>query len=189
MLFPLGRFSWLNPFPHASLCSDFILSTHLAKYLQQSIVCLQVNTTRWYISSGRTHLISLCIVNVEQCLTYTTRLTLCDPMDCSPPGSSVNGDFPGKDTGVGCHALLQGIFPSQGQNPGLPHCRQILYQLSYEGSLRILEWAPVPSPGDLPNPRIELESPALQEDSLPTELPGKPNNMSSKCLLNKWVSE
>ena len=144
MLFPLGRFSWLNPFPHASLCSDFILSTHLAKYLQQSIVCLQVNTTRWYISSGRTHLISLCIVNVEQCLTYTTRLTLCDPMDCSPPGSSVHGDFPGKDTWVGCHALLQGIFPSQGQNPGLPHCRRILYQLSYEGSLRILEWVTCP---------------------------------------------
>ena len=39
--------------------------------------------------------------------------TLCDPMDCSPPGSSVYGDSPGKNTGVGCHALLQGIFPTQ----------------------------------------------------------------------------
>ena len=37
-------------------------------------------------------------------------LTLGDPMDCSPPYSSVNGDSPGKNTGVGCHALLQGIF-------------------------------------------------------------------------------
>ena len=37
---------------------------------------------------------------------------------------------PGKNTGVGCHALLQGIFPTQGWNSGLPHCRQILYQLS-----------------------------------------------------------
>ena len=43
-------------------------------------------------------------------------------------------DSPGKNTGVGCHALLQGIFPTQGSNPGLPHCRQILYQLSYQGS-------------------------------------------------------
>ena len=44
-------------------------------------------------------------------------------------------DFPGKDTGVGCHFLLQGIFPTQGSNPGLLHCRQILYRLSYKGSL------------------------------------------------------
>ena len=49
--------------------------------------------------------------------------SLCDPMDCSPPGSSVHGDSPSKNTGVGCHALLQGIFPTQGSNPGVPHCR------------------------------------------------------------------
>ena len=59
--------------------------------------------------------------------------TFCNPMDCSPPGSSVHGDSPHKNTGVGCHALLQGIFPTQGSNPGLPHCRKILYQLSYQG--------------------------------------------------------
>ena len=43
-------------------------------------------------------------------------------------------DFPGKDTGLGCHFLLQGIFPTQGSNPGLLHCRQIVYWLSYKGS-------------------------------------------------------
>ena len=43
-------------------------------------------------------------------------------------------DSPGKNTGVGCHFLLQGIFPTQGLNPGLLYCRQILYQLSYQGS-------------------------------------------------------
>ena len=43
-------------------------------------------------------------------------LTLCDPMDYSPPGSSVHGDSPGKNTGVGSHALLQRIFPTQGSN-------------------------------------------------------------------------
>ena len=43
-------------------------------------------------------------------------LTLCDPMDCSPPGSSVHGDSPGKDTEVSGHVLLQGIFPTQGSN-------------------------------------------------------------------------
>ena len=75
-------------------------------------------------------------------------------------------DSPGKNTGVGCHALLHGIFPTQGSNPGLPHCRQILYQLSHQGSPRILEY-PIPWPGDLPNPGIEPLSPALQADSLP----------------------
>ena len=81
-------------------------------------------------------------------LVVQSCLTLCDPMDCSPPGSSVHGDSPGKNTGMGCHALLQGIFPTQGSNPGLPHCRWILYQLSHKGSPRILEWVAYPfSPG------------------------------------------
>ena len=74
------------------------------------------------------------------CLVTQSCLTLWDPMDCSPPGSSVHGDSPGKNTGVGCHALLQGIFPTQGSNPGLLHCRWILSQLSHQGSPRILEW-------------------------------------------------
>ena len=51
---------------------------------------------------------------------------------------------PGKNTGVGSLSLLQGIFPTQGLNPGLPHCRQILYQLSQKGSPRILEWVAYP---------------------------------------------
>ena len=44
-------------------------------------------------------------------------------------------DSPGKDTGVVCHFLLQAIFLTQGQNPGLLHCRQILHRLSYQGLL------------------------------------------------------
>ena len=60
-------------------------------------------------------------------------LTLCDPLVFSPPGSSVHGDSPGKNTGVGSQALLQEIFPTQGLNPGLLHCRQMLYPLSNQG--------------------------------------------------------
>ena len=71
-------------------------------------------------------------------------LTLWDPMDCSLPGSSIHGGSPGKDTGVGCHAFLQGIFPAQGSNPGLHHCRRILHHLSQKGSPRILEWVASP---------------------------------------------
>ena len=95
-------------------------------------------------------------------VSYQSCLTLCDPKDCSSPDSSVHGDSPGKNTEVGCHfllqkslrphglysswnspglntevgslSLLQGIFPTQGSNPGLPHCRWILYHLSHQGS-------------------------------------------------------
>ena len=59
------------------------------------------------------------------------------PMDC--PWNS-----PGQNTGVDSLSLLQGIFPTQRSNPALPHCRQILYQLSQKGSPRILEWVAYP---------------------------------------------
>ena len=68
--------------------------------------------------------------------------------------------FSGQNTGVGSLSLFQGVFPTQGSNPDLPHCRQILHPLSHQGS---------PSPADLPDPGIELGSPALQADSLPAE--------------------
>ena len=71
------------------------------------------------------------------CLVPQSRLTLCNPMDCSPPGSSVHEDSPGTNTEMGCHALLQEIFPTLELNWGLPHCRQILYLLSYQGSPNI----------------------------------------------------
>ena len=108
------------------------------------------------------------------CLVAQSCQILCDPMDCSAPGSSVHGYSPGKNIGVGCPALLQEIFTIKGSNPGPPplqvdslpseppekpentgvgslpflqgifltqesnwgllHFRQILYQLSYQGS-------------------------------------------------------
>ena len=66
-------------------------------------------------------------------------------MDCRSPGSSVHGDSPGKNTGVGCHALLQGIFPTQGSNAGLTHCRGILYCLSHEVSPTYHVWEAINS--------------------------------------------
>ena len=66
------------------------------------------------------------------CLVTRSCLTLCDSIDCSPQGFSVHEDSPGKNTGVGCHALLQGIFPTQELNQGPLLCRQIRYQLSYQ---------------------------------------------------------
>ena len=91
-----------------------------------------------------------------------------------PRGLYSPWDSPGQNTGVGSHSLLQQVFPTQGSNPGLLLCRWILYQLSHEGSTTILEWVAYPFPVDLPDPGIKRGSPALQVDSLPAELLGKP---------------
>ena len=88
---------------------------------------------------------------------------------------------PGQNTGVGNLSLLQGIFPTQGSNPGLQHCRRILYKLSHQGSPRILDSGqPIPSLADLPNPGIKPGSSSLQVDSLPIELWGKPTKTRQK---------
>ena len=83
---------------------------------------------------------SVFFLQTVLCIAAQSCLTLYDPMVCSPPGSSGHGDSPGKNTGVGCHVLLWGIFLTQGLNPGILHCGQILYHLSHQGSPRILEW-------------------------------------------------
>ena len=61
-----------------------------------------------------------------------------------PHGLHSPWNFPGQNTGVGSRTLLQGLFPIQGWNPGLPPCRWILYQLSHKGSPRILDWVAYP---------------------------------------------
>ena len=61
-----------------------------------------------------------------------------------PHGLPSSRKSPCQNTGVGGHSLLQWIFPTQGLNPGLPHCKLILYQLSHQGSPRILEWGAYP---------------------------------------------
>ena len=87
-----------------------------------------------------------------------------------PHGLSMK--FSSPECGVGSLSLLQGIFPTQGLKQGLPHCRWILYQLSRKGSPRILGRV-----ADLPDPGIKPGSPALQVDSLPTQLSGKPKSI------------
>ena len=84
----------------------------------------------------------------SMCLVTQSCLTLCDPMDYSLTCSSVQRDSPGKNTGVCCHALFRGLFPTQGLNPSLLHSRQILYCLSHQGSLAsqiiTIKWKTVP---------------------------------------------
>ena len=96
------------------------------------------------------------------------------PHGLSPPGSSIHGSSPGKNIGVGCHAILQGIFPTQKSNPDLPHHGCILYHLGTREAQEYWSGYPIPFPGDLPNPGIKLGSPVLQVDSLPSEPPANP---------------
>ena len=77
---------------------QYVLKSHLCFYSWLSI--LGTSLMLWWFGG----------------LVAKSCLTLCDPMDCSPPGSSVHGIFPGKNTGVDCHFLLQEIFPTQGWN-------------------------------------------------------------------------
>ena len=118
-----------------------------------------------------------------QCLVAQSCLTLCDLMDCSLPGSSVPGDSPGKNTGVSCLALLQGIFPTQTSS--------IAGRFSTSWATREAQeyWSgePIPSSGDLSNPGIKPRSSTLQVEYLPIEPPGKPRNtgMGSLSLLQE----
>ena len=86
-----------------------------------------------------------------------------------------------------CQALLQGIFPTQGSNPGLLHCRQILYCLSHRhhGSPRILEWVAYAYSSRSSQPQELIIAPALQADFWPAELPGKPLDKHSQFLYIK----
>ena len=141
------------------------------------------------------------------CLVAQSCLTLCDPMDCSLPGSSVHGDFPGKNTRVDCHALLQGIFPTQGLNPGVPHCRPILCCLSHQGNPLFLSvqlspsvvsdsvtpWiaacqAPlsITTPGVYSNscPSSQWCHPAISSSVIPSPMP----NPSQHQGLSQWVN-
>ena len=79
-----------------------------------------------------------CSLVAESCPTFS------DSMDCKPARLLCPWDFPGKNTGVGGHSLLQGIFPTQGSNPHLLHWRQILYHWTtseaLEDSMMVSKW-------------------------------------------------
>ena len=75
----------------------------------------QAAPTGQWVQSAAEEYVCVCAKLLQSCPTF------CDPMDCSPPGSSVHGDSPGKNARVGCHALLLEIFPTQGSNPHLLH--------------------------------------------------------------------
>ena len=111
----------------------------------------------------------------DACVHAQSCLTLYDPVNCSPPDSSVHGDSPGKNTGVGYHFLPQEIFPTQGSNSHLLHCMKILYLLSHQGSLMYAHATHILLLGklrltrrmDLPKSSLINEGQKLQQKSKP----------------------
>ena len=147
------------------MSKHLVLSLFFCFFFLNSCVCLKMPQTEPHLATGYLGNVSLlekggcqkppAVVVKGLCSVTQSCPTLCDPMDCSLPGSSVQGDSPGKNTGVGCCALLQGIFPTQGSNPGLPHCRWLLYHLHHQGSPRIQEWVAHPCSRGSSHPGIK----------------------------------
>ena len=83
--------------------------------------------TKFFASRASTLILCVCAKSPQSCPT------LCNPMDCSPPGSSVHGDSPGKKTGVSCHVPLQGIFiePASSMTPALQEDSLLLSHWGY----------------------------------------------------------
>ena len=86
------------------------------------------------------------------CLATQSCSTLCDPVDCSPPGASVHGDSLGKNTGVGSLSLLQGIFLTWDQTQ-VSRLAGGFFIISHQGSPRIMEWVVYPISREFPWPR------------------------------------
>ena len=86
---------------------------------------------------------------------------------------------------MGSCSLLQGIFPTQGSNPGLLNCKWNLYHLRHQGSPRKVGWFTYTFSRDLSNPGIAPGSPALQADCLSSELPRKP--VKVKVFVSPWT--
>ena len=95
-----------------------------------------INITVWVM------LLFALLKNFQALRESASRSVVSDSL--RPHGLWSPWNSPGQNTGVGSLSLLQGIFPTQGSNPGFPHCRQILYRLSHQGSPRILEWVAHP---------------------------------------------
>ena len=145
-LFPLNKYFTCftifclcgNSFLQSWRARALSLASHLRVRIPHSL--LQPKLNLWWGTETLLQAVTAEATQDHTVLCFVGQMcpTLCDSMHCSPPGSSVHGDSPGKNTGVGCHALLQGIFPTQGSNSGLPPCKWILYCLSYQGNPKII---------------------------------------------------
>ena len=115
--------------PICKLCDCGHLTISFFLLIQALMSGKQLKDRTQDVSCSPKEQLVIVVLVAKSCPTLETRRTVACQLLCL-------WDSPGKNAGVGCHFLLQGIFLTQGSNLGLLHCRQILYQLSYEGSPR-----------------------------------------------------
>ena len=153
---------------------------------------LRLMNLHWHIIiTQSTYFTIWFTLGIACCMCSLSRVWLCDPMDWGTD-SSVRGIFPGKNTGVGCHLLLQGS--SNLCYLSLLHCKQTLYHCASHVQLFATPWTvahqaplsmgfsrqeywsglPFPSPGDLPNPGIEPGSLHCRQMLYPLSHQGSP---------------
>ena len=159
-----------GPCLHASLSNFFLLYCHF-----QHIQSREVEIIWWLLSpfiKNFVVLVNYSILCAKSLQSYPT----VQPHGLQPASLLCPWDSPGKNTGVGCHALFKGtfhprdqmIFPTQRSNLGLPHCRQILCQLIHKGSQRTLEWVANPFSSGSSWPRNRTEVSCIAGGFLPT---------------------
>ena len=143
----------MEPYPCSGQCTVSERACHF--YAKKKGYCVWLSSSpfplQWprrpHVPAGTVTRVELPSVSVLETLKWKWKvaqscLTLCDPMDCSPPGP---WNSSGQNTRAGRRSLLQGIFPIQGSNPGLPHCGRSLVHLSHQGRCYVRQdiWAMV----------------------------------------------
>ena len=116
-----------------------VLTEEVFPYRRGSVMSLVSLQLRIPNCTHHFSIVKLTLGNMNSYLTPKVKVAQSCPT-WRPHGLYSPRNSPGQNTGVGSLSLLQGIFPTQGSNPGLPHCRWLLNQLSQKGSPRILEW-------------------------------------------------
>ena len=159
---------WAQPHANEYSVSKVSLCLCYLIHFQYNLLLSKLECLNWLFLRYLKHVILAMLCCAWSCSA------LCDPVDHSLPGSSVNGKSLGKSAGVGCHTFVPGPLPTQGLSPGPLHCRRILYHLSRRGSPWVLEWVAYALSRGSSWSRDQARVSRTAGHSLPTELPGKP---------------
>ena len=142
----------IEPGPPASVvwCLSHWTTKEIPELLEYVHLCLSSHLET-FLANILCHCPCLFLLgsNYTVCVCMGVTLVMANslqPHGLEPARPLCPWDFPSENTGVGCHSLLQGIFPTQGLNPGFPHCRQTPYHLSHQGSplIMLTEYISVP---------------------------------------------
>ena len=128
-------------FSRLSQMPSFILIASSRHFLLFSQMCFFIDYVYLLHTSSASislHNFLIFLIDIFPVLSHSVMSNSLRYYGLQPIGSSFHGDFPGKHTEGGCHALLQRSFPTQGLKQDLPHCRWFLYQLSHQGSMYFL---------------------------------------------------